>query len=59
MDLDGDPGAAPPFPPHVTKTEGSRRTLALPRLAVAALCGLAEAQARERVMAGNDGRTPG
>jgi integrase len=63
VDLAGDPGAAPPFPPHVavwrsvrargeTKTERSRRTLALPRLAVAALRGLAEAQARERAAAG-------
>jgi integrase len=44
-DLDGDPHAAPPVPPHIavwrsvrvhgdTKTERSRRTLALPRLAV-------------------------
>jgi integrase len=34
-------------------TERSRRTLALPRLAVAALRGLAEAQARERALAGD------
>src|SRR6516164_5007115 len=58
VDLDGDPGADPPVPPHVavwrsvrvhgeTKTERSRRTLALPRLAVQALRGLAEAQAKE------------
>jgi integrase len=44
VDLDGDPEARPPVPPHVavsrsvrthgeTKTERSRRTLALPRLA--------------------------
>ncbi len=43
VDLDGDPDADPPLPPHVavwrsvrvrgeTKTERSRRTLALPRL---------------------------
>jgi integrase len=55
VDLAGDPGADPPFPPHVavwrsvrargeTKTERSRRTLALPRLAVTALRGLADAQ---------------
>jgi hypothetical protein len=52
-----------PFPPHVavwrsvrargeTKTERSRCPLVLPRLAVAALRGLAEAQARERALAG-------
>jgi integrase len=63
LDLDGDPGADPPIPPHVavwrsvrvhgeTKTERSRRTLALPRLTVAALRGLAEAQAKERAAAG-------
>jgi len=49
LDLDGDLHADPPVPPHVavwrsvrvhgeTKTERSRRTLALPRLAVAWLC---------------------
>jgi integrase len=63
LDLDGDLHADPPVPPHVavwrsvrvhgeTKTERSRRTLALPRLAVAALRGLAEAQAKERAAAG-------
>jgi len=79
LDLDGDLHADPPVPPHVavwrsvrvhgeTKTERSRRTLALPRLAVAWLCqsdlaplfyghvaalrGLAEAQAQERAAAG-------
>jgi integrase len=63
-DLDGDPGAHPPVPPHIavwrsvrvhgdTKTERSRRTLALPRLAVQALRALADAQARERTLAGD------
>jgi integrase len=48
VDLDGDPSARPPVPPPVavwrsvrahgdTKTERSRRTLALPQSAVAAL----------------------
>jgi integrase len=63
VDLDGDLGADPPVPPHVavwrsvrargeTKTERSRRTLALPRVAVEALRILAESQSRERVLAG-------
>ncbi len=63
VDLDGDPGADPPIPPHFavwrsvhargdTKTKRSRRTLALPRLAVEALRTLAESQARERAVAG-------
>jgi integrase len=49
VDLDGDPAASPPVPPHVavwrsvrtqgeTKTERSRRTLALPVAAVQARC---------------------
>jgi len=48
VDLDGDPAATPPVPPHIavrrsvrgygdTKTERSRRTLALPAAAVQAL----------------------
>jgi integrase len=48
VDLDGDPAARPPVPPHVavwrsvgthgeTKTELSRRTLGLPAVAVQAL----------------------
>jgi integrase len=48
VDLDGDPAASPPVPPHVavwrsvrthgeTKTERSRRTLGLPAAAVQAL----------------------
>ena len=64
VDLDGEPDANPPVPPHVavwrsvrvhgdTKTERSRRTLALPRLAVQALRALADAQARERALAGD------
>jgi integrase len=63
VDLAGDPGASPPVPPHVavwrsvrlhgeTKTERSRRTLALPRLAVQALGALAESQEHERATAG-------
>jgi integrase len=63
MDLDGDPDARPPIPPHVavwrsvrmhgeTKTERSRRTLALPRLAVEALGALRESQTKERALAG-------
>ena len=63
LDLDGDPAASPPIPPHVavwrsvraygeTKTERSRRTLALPRLAVDALRALRDAQDGERLAAG-------
>jgi integrase len=63
VDLVGDPDAVPPVPPHVavwrsvrlhgeTKTERSRRTLALPRLAVQALGALAESQEHERATAG-------
>jgi integrase len=59
VDLDGDPGASPPVPPHVavwrsvrahgeTKTERSRRTLALPQIAVAALRQWRDSQAQER-----------
>ena len=58
VDLDGDPAARPPVPPHVavwrsvrahgeTKTERSRRTLALPAVAVQALRALRETQAEE------------
>jgi integrase len=53
VNLDGDPDSEPPVPPHVavwrsvrmhgeTKTERSRRTLALPRMAVQALRALRE-----------------
>jgi len=63
VDLDGDPGADPPVPPHVavwrsvrvhgeTKTERSRRTLGLPQMAVEALRALAESQVHERALAG-------
>jgi integrase len=61
VDLDGDPAAAPPVPPHVavwrsvrahgeTKTERSRRTLGLPAAAV---------QADERYAAGDDWQDTG
>jgi integrase len=63
VDLDGDPAASPPVPPHVavwrsvrvhgeTKTERSRRTLGLPVAAVEALRALRETQADERLLAG-------
>ena len=63
VDLDGDPAARPRVPPHVavwrsvrvhgeTKTERSRRTLALPQLAAEALRALLESQADERLAAG-------
>jgi integrase len=63
VELDGDPAASPPIPPHVTvwrsvrghgetKTERSRRTLALPSLAVEALRALRQAQDGERLRAG-------
>jgi len=63
VDLDGDPDAIPPVPPHVavwrsvrahgeTKTERSRRTLALPQLAAAALRDWRESQAGEHRAAG-------
>jgi integrase len=65
VDLDGDPAASPPVPPHVavwrsvrthgdTKTERSRRTLGLPAAAVQALRDWADSQARERLAAGDD-----
>jgi integrase len=63
VDLDGDPTARPPVPPHVavwrsvrthgeTKTERSRRTLALPAAAVQALRARTGSQADERAAAG-------
>jgi integrase len=63
VDLDGDPDASPAVPPHVavwrsvrvhgeTKTERSRRTLALPQVAADALRDLASSQAREQAEAG-------
>jgi integrase len=64
IDLDGDPAASPPVPPHIavwrsvrthgdTKTERSRRTLGLPAAAVQALRAWADSQADERLAAGN------
>ena len=63
VDLDGRPGADPPVPSHVaiwrsvrahgdTKTEKSRRTLGLPRMAVTALRDHRERQLADRVAAG-------
>ena len=63
VDLDGDPAASPPVPPHVaiwrsvrvhgeTKTERSRRTLGLPVMAVQALRAWSDSQADERNAAG-------
>jgi integrase len=63
VNLDGDPDADPPLPPHValwrsvrdrgeTKTKRSRRTLALPDLAAEALGALRDSQAHERALAG-------
>ena len=65
VDLDGDPEARPPVPPHVavwrsvrahgeTRTERSRRTLGLPAAAVQALRAWAGSQAAERLAAGKD-----
>ena len=64
VDLDGDPAAVPPIPPHVavwrsvrahgdTKTEKSRRTLRLPERAVAALRQHRVRQAEQRLLAGD------
>ena len=63
VDLDGQPDADPPVPPNVaiwrsvrahgdTKTEKSRRTLGLPRMAVTALRDHRERQLADRVAAG-------
>ncbi len=63
VDLDGDPGTESPVPPHVavwrsvrvhgeTKTERSRRTLALPQMAVEALRTRRATHAHERLQAG-------
>jgi integrase len=63
VNLDGDPHADPPVPPHVavwrsvrergeTKTKRSRRTLGLPQMAAEALGALRESQAHERALAG-------
>ena len=63
VDLDGDPAARPPVPPHLavwrsvrthgeTRTERSRRTLGLPQVADQALRDWAASQAGERLAAG-------
>src|SRR5208282_1253439 len=70
VDLDGDPAARPAVPPHVavwrsvrvhgeTKTERSRRTLALPAAAVHALRTWSGSQADERLAAGDDWQDTG
>jgi integrase len=70
VDLDGDPAVSPPVPPHVavwrsvrahgeTKTERSRRTLALPAAAVQALRAWTGSQAGERLAAGEDWQDAG
>src|SRR5689334_19585336 len=70
VDLDGDPAARPPVPPHVavwrsvrahgeTKTERSRRTLGLPAAAVQALRAWSASQAEERLAAGDGWRDTG
>jgi integrase len=70
VDLDGNPAASPPVPPHVavwrsvrvhgeTKTERSRRTLGLPAVAVQALRALRETQAEERLTAGDNWQDTG
>jgi integrase len=64
VDLDGQPDADPPVPPNVavwrsvrthgdTKTEKSRRTLGLPRMAVEALREHLDHQAADRLAAGD------
>jgi integrase len=70
VNLDGDPAARPPVPPHVavwrsvrmhgeTKTERSRRTLGLPAAAVQALHAWSDSQADERLAAGDDWQDTG
>jgi len=70
VNLRGDPDAKPPVPPHVavwrsvrvqaeTKTERSRRTLALPRLAVGAVNALRDVQAHGRALAGDNWQDSG
>ena len=70
VNLDDDPAASPPVPPHVavwrsvrlhgdTKTERSRRTLGLPAAAVQALCAWSGSQAGERLAAGGDWQDTG
>src|SRR5256714_821923 len=64
VDLDGAPDARPPLPPHIavwrsvrahgdTKTERSRRTLALPATAVQVLRVWSDSQAGEQLAAGD------
>ena len=70
IDLDGDPAASPPVPPHIavwrsvpthgeTKTERSRRTLGLPVAPVQALRAWTGSQAGERHTAGDDWQDTG
>jgi integrase len=70
VDLNGDPAAVPPVPPHVavrrsvrahgeTKTERSRRTLALPAAAVQALRAWMDCQAGEQLAAGQEWQDTG
>jgi hypothetical protein len=70
VNLDGNPAARPPVPPHVavwrsvrvhgeTKTERSRRTLGLPAVAVQALRAWSGSQAGERLAAGDGWQDPG
>ena len=70
VDLDGDPEARPPVPPHMavwrsvrahgeTKTERSRRTLGLPAVAVQALRAWSGSQAGERLAAGDSWQDTG
>ena len=70
VDLDGDPQARPPVPPHVavwrsvrahgdTKTERSRRTLALAAVAVHTLRAWADSQAGEQLAAGRSWQDTG
>ena len=68
VDLDGDPDAEPPVPPHVAvwrsvrshgdvKTKKSRRTLRMPAAVVDALKAHKVKQSEDRLMAGPSGRT--
>jgi integrase len=70
VDLEGDPCANPPIPPSImvwrsvraggdTKTRRSRRTLALPRRCVDALCLHRDLQTRQRRAAGSAWREHG
>jgi integrase len=70
LNLDGDPQAKPLVPPYVavwrsvrlhgeTKTERSRRTLALPQMATEALRALQDGQAQERLLAGETWQATG